>query len=247
MSAGDVLAVDVGATSIRLCRFNAAGEMVGARSRRSTPYPCPPEKIVKIVADRVAHSPVDKVGLGFPGEVDHGVVFDAANLTRLGGLDTPFDDEMSARWRQFPLQRRLHEATGCDVVVDNDAAMAALGCAHGRGVELVITLGTGCGLALVVDGALSPVRDVGHEMLKGSATYDDLLGERGRRDNESQWFVHVVSAVTALASEFAATSIHLAGGNARRLSPSSFGSWSDALTIERGDPALRGAWRACYP
>jgi polyphosphate glucokinase len=187
------------------------------------------------------------LGLGFPGEVIDGVVRDGANLARPGGAATPVDDELAARWRGFPLERILTEATNCDVRVANDASMAALGCATGVGVELMVTLGTGCGLALVRDGVLVRVRDVGADVLVGSESYDALIGEQGRRRNEAEWLVHVVTAVTELASEFSATSIHLAGGNARRISPHAFGSWAESVIIERDEPALRGAWRACYP
>jgi polyphosphate glucokinase len=242
----EILAVDVGATSIRSVRFSYDGAAVGKRSRRSTPYPCGPERLVGVLQRLAAPAPVFAIGLGFPGEVCDGRVVDAANLTRASGPTSKVDEAIAASWRDFDLAGAVSGAVGVRVTLHNDAAMAALGCAKGDGVELMVTLGTGCGLALVRDGVLQQVRDVGNETLRGSATYDDVLGERGRRADEDAWRVHVVSAVTALASEFNATLIHLAGGNSRRLSPTEFGDWASSLLIERDDPALRGAWRACF-
>jgi polyphosphate glucokinase len=246
VTTGEVLAVDVGATSIRMARFDREGAQLGARSRRSTPYPCTPEKLIAVVAERAGREPTQWIGLGFPGEVSAGVVMDGANLTRPGGVTTPVEEDLAARWRKFDLRSELETVTGCAVRVHNDASMAALGCTLGEGRELIVTLGTGCGLALVDNGALVPVRDVGADVLVGSDSYDALLGEQGRRRSEADWLVHVVSATTALATEFSATVIHLAGGNARRISPHAFGSWSSSVLIERDEPALFGAWRACY-
>jgi polyphosphate glucokinase len=242
----EVLAVDVGATSIRMGRYNENGVMLAARSRRRTPYPCTPERLVTIVAERAARTDATVISLGFPGEVEDGVVLDAANLTRPGGLVTQMDEDLARRWRRFELDSNLEKATGCRVVVDNDAAMAARGTISGHGVELVVTLGTGCGLALARDGELVRVRDVGNEHLRGSATYDEVLGELGRRQGEEQWLVHVVATVNELASEFGATTVHLAGGNARRISPHAFGALAPHVHIARDDAALRGAFLASY-
>jgi polyphosphate glucokinase len=243
---GEVLAVDVGATSIRTGHFDRHGTMVAARTRRRTPYPCHPERLITLITERAQRHGVERVSVGFPGEVHDGVVIEGANLTRPGGLATPFNVELAEQWRNFPLRDELATATQCHTTVHNDAAMAALGASHGAGTELVVTLGTGCGLALCRDGELVRVRDVGNEMLKASASYDEVLGEIGRRQGESQWLVHVIAAVSALAEEFEATTIHLAGGNSRRISPHHFGSRSSDVIIAREDVALRGAWRASY-
>jgi polyphosphate glucokinase len=238
------LAIDVGATSIKSAVFNRDGAMVGKRSRRSTPYPCWPERLVEVLARLIERGGVPRVGLGFPGEVDQGVVIDAANLVRQRGAGTPVVPEIDASWRGFDLRSALQSATGCETTVLNDAAMAALGCSLGEGVEMTITLGTGCGLAVVREGDLVPVRDLGNETFDGSATFDEVIGERGRAVNENRWSQLVVEAVSDLAGEFEADVIHLAGGNARRLAVSTFGDLASKVRIERDDPALLGAWRA---
>lgn len=240
----ELLAVDLGATSLRTARFDERGEMIGARSRRRTPYPCTPERLVALVAERARRTDVGTVSLGFPGEVVDGVIGDAANLTRPAGLLSPPSAELDRRWRGYELQVELAKATGCETIVLNDAAMAALGAMTGVGTELVITLGAGCGLALAHDGTLVKVRDVGNELLRGSETYDDVLGERGRRGDETAWLQHVVATVDALANEFHADVMHLGGGNARRISPHAFGARAGQIRIARDDVGLRGAFLA---
>jgi polyphosphate glucokinase len=240
----DVLAVDVGATSTKYAGFSRRGEIVGAKSRRPTSYPCSPERLVAAVASRVQRLAPVRVGLGFPGEVANGVVVDAANLARAGGPRTAVDEQIAARWRGFDLRGALARATGCPTLVMNDAAMAAVGCASGRGRELVVTLGTGCVLALVSEGRLVATRDVGDERFVELATYDEALGERGRARDPEVWLARVVAAVDGLAEEFRAGVVHLAGGNARRLAPRSFAAARTCVVIERDDPALIGAWRA---
>jgi polyphosphate glucokinase len=240
----DVLAVDVGATSIKFASFTVGGEMLGAPSRRPTPYPCGPERLVECLVTRTRRLGPSAVGLGFPGEVDGGVVLDGANLARPGGPRTEVDPGLAASWRGFHLAAALESATGRPTVVLNDAAMAALGCATGTGTEIVVTLGTGCGLALLRGGQLVASRDVGDAPLIGSASHDEVLGERGRAADPEAWARHVVDAVSSLADEFGAGVVHLAGGNARRLSPRLFEDARTSVVIERGDPALLGAWRA---
>jgi len=243
----DVLAIDVGATSIKFQRFSSDGTPVGKSARRATQYPCPPERLVSFLTERSQLWPTSKIGIGFPGTVSDGIVVDGANLARVGGAGTPIDQELTTLWGGFDLAGAMVSITGAEVIVDNDAAMAALGCASGDGTELFVTLGTGVGLALMRAGQLVRVRDVGDEQLHSDVTYDELLGERGRRPDEAAWALHVVSAVIALADEFRADTIHLAGGNARRLSPRIFGDWAPHVTIEPDQPALRGAWRSFYP
>jgi len=239
-----VLALDVGASTIKYAAFSRGGEMLTRKLKRSTPYPCTPDRLVEVLAARAGLLKPERLGVGFPGEVHDGRVVDAANLTRPGGSKSEVDPELAASWRGFDLQGAIAAATGRATLVMNDASMAALGCTLGAGVELVITLGTGCGLALVRAGRLVPVRDVGDETLVGSETYDMILGERGRARDPERWRVHVVTTVDELAREFHADVVHLAGGNARRLSPLAFGDISRKVLIERDDPALVGAWRA---
>jgi polyphosphate glucokinase len=158
-------------------------------------------------------------------------------------MSTDIDPELEALWRGFPLQDVLREKTGRDVRVVNDATMAALGCIEGVGTELVLALGTGTGLALAIDGKLQPVRDVGAEIFRDGKTYDETIGERARSLDEGNWNPTLVDIVKGFAEEFHATTVHLAGGNARRVVPSEFEELPFRVVINGNDAPMRGAAR----
>ena len=246
MSDGDVLAVDVGATSIKSRIFDSAGEARDSRSKRPTPRPCTPARLVELLATKCLEAGVERLGVGFPGEVDRGIVLDAANLSRRAGPGSPVEPSLFREWANFDLVGELQRATRCEVLVENDAVMAARGCLVGLGVEMVLTLGTGCGFALARNGDLIAVRDLGGEELIEGSSFDEVLGEVARSRDEARWQIHVQHAIDSLCAEFAVDVVHLAGGNARRLSPHQFVGGAEHVVIERDDPALLGAWRSFH-
>ncbi|HUX04659.1 MAG TPA: ROK family protein [Acidimicrobiales bacterium] len=239
----EILAIDIGATSIKSCRVDHDGNLLEVRRRRPTPYPCTPERLVTILSDRIARSASTRVGVGFPGEFTEGRVVRPGNLARSGGVTSAVDPALEHRWEGFELQKVLCTVTGHDVRVVNDATLAALGCCADQGREIVFTLGTGFGLALSVDGEIQKVRDVGAEEFTEGLTYDQALGEHGRGLDEARWRVLLERAIIGFVAEFSADVVHLAGGNARRLSPGMFTSVSCPITIVGNEAALRGAAR----
>ena len=85
----------------------------------------------------------DRVSVGFPGAVADGRVQTAANLDHRG-------------WIGFDLGRALEPLFRKPVRVANDVALQGLAAIRGQGVELVITLGTGLGSAMYLNGLLVP-------------------------------------------------------------------------------------------
>ena len=241
-----VLAVDIGATSIKFCFVDFLGELVGTPKRRLTPYPCGPEHLVEVIATRINLSDIAMVGVGFPGEFRDGHVVHPGNLSREHGAGTPINKEVHDRWCGFNFEGILREKTNKDVRVVNDATMAALGCVEGKGVELVLALGTGVGLALVKDGQLVPVRDIGAEVISESKTFDELLGEQGRAQDADKWLTQLKKSVATLSKEFSVDTIHLVGGNARRISPSLFKHVQSRIVITGNNAPLRGAPKLFY-
>lgn len=238
-----IFAIDIGATNIKFSHVNDQGIMVRGVRRRPTPYPCSPSRLVEFLEERIVKSGCRRVGVGFPGEFHDGHVVRPGNLSRPGGVATEKDPELDALWRGFPLQQALCERTGRDVRVVNDATMAALGCITGHGIELVLTLGTGLGLALAIDGKLKPVRDVGAEIFRDGKSYDQTVGERARSLDEESWNPTLLAVVKGFAEEFHATTVHLAGGNARRVVPGEFENLPFEVVINGNDAPMRGAAR----
>ena len=242
-----ILAIDIGATNIKFCHVDDNGQLLDAIRRRPTPYPCTPERLIELLVERALASDAQRIGIGFPGEFADGYVIRPGNLSRPGGIGTERDPDLERRWRDFPLQEAVREATGRDVRVVNDATMAALGSCDGDGVELVFTLGTGLGLSMMVDGAWRRVRDVGAEIFLDSMTYDQLIGERSRALDEDRWHQLLRQAVDGFVAEFAATTVHLAGGNARRVSPTLFDGVDYRIVIDGNQAPLHGAAKLFNP
>jgi polyphosphate glucokinase len=242
----EILAIDIGATNIKFCRVDAHGELLNSVRRKPTPYPCSPERLVELLGERILRSEPKKIGVGFPGDFDNGRVIRPGNLSRPGGVATDVDPALEEHWIDFPLQDALCERTQRDVRVVNDAKLAALGCVLGEGVEVVLTLGTGLGLALCVDGTMRRVRDVGREVFRGGLTFDQLLGERSRASDETLWFVYLHDTIEKFGTEFGATTVHLAGGNARRVESDQFPDLPYRIVINGNQAPLRGAARLFY-
>lgn len=242
-SATAVFAIDIGATNIKYVMLTEDGDVTEKGHRRPTPYPCPPDKLVATLAELIAQSGATRVGVGFPGDFRAGVVLRPGNLSRPGGVTTAIDPDLEHQWIDFGLQAALREASGRDVRVVNDATLAALGCQTGHGREVVMTLGTGCGLSLFIDGTMRRVRDVGLATLRDGFTYDECLGEQGRQRGEDSWHHDVKLAIEGFVAEFDADTVHLAGGNARRLHRDFFRSVPCQLIFNSNEVSLRGAAR----
>ena len=236
-----IFAVDIGATNVKFGVVSPSGRVLSSQ-RRPTPYPCTPQVLVDLVARRARRSGCRRVGVGFPGEFVDGRCVGWGNLARRGGAGTPVDPAIEALWRGFALEAALREETGLDVRVVNDATLAAIGSMVGEGREVVITLGTGCGLALTVDGVPTKVRDVGAARRADGRTYDETVGELARETDEGRWRADVVAVVDELAAEFTADRVHLAGGNARRVDAGWFAP-SPPVDVGSNEVSLRGAAR----
>ena len=161
------IGIDVGGTGIKGAAVDVStGALVSERIRILTPQPSTPEACIKVIARIVAR--IDKalpaavsspVGVGMPGVVIDGVVRTAANIDQ-GWVG--FDADAA-------LEKRLKRPVF--MVNDADAAGAAemrLGAGVGRmGTVILLTLGTGTGSAIFVDGTLVPNTELGHMEIRG--------------------------------------------------------------------------------
>jgi glucokinase len=140
--------VDSGGTKLLAVAATEKGEIVAERRQ---PTPAGPDAvfsaIAAAVADLTAAEPgIAAVGVGLPGLVDlDGAIHYAPNLPGFAGV--------AAR-------QRLAAVLPVPVVVDNDANVAALGevlhgAGRGRREVLVVTLGTGIGGGLIINGAVN--------------------------------------------------------------------------------------------
>jgi polyphosphate glucokinase len=155
--------VDIGGSGIKGARVDlAAGDLASERHKIATPQPATPEAVVGVITQMVEQAGwTGPFGCTFPGIVHHGVLHSAANL--------------HSSFVGVHLEEHLHEATGLPVAVLNDADAAGLaearfGAAAGRdGVVVMLTLGTGIGSAVFVDGHLLPNSELGHLIMYGKS------------------------------------------------------------------------------
>jgi polyphosphate glucokinase len=236
-----ILAVDIGATTTKFAAVDDEGRLVEEVQRDPTPYPCTPERLVDFVLGQIERSGCARVGVGFPGDLHDGRVVEPGNLSRPDGFTSPIDPALHEAWQGVDLEGELREASGVDVRVVNDATLAALGCCEGRGRELVFTLGTGFGIALVVDDEIVRIRDVGDEVFVDGVSYDGSLGDHARSQDEGLWNDRLVVAVRNFVEEFSADVAHLGGGNSRRVDIARFEGERWRVVVNDNVATLRGA------
>lgn len=202
-----ILALDIGGTGLKAAVVNEKGHMLAERVRVPTPHPCPPEVLLDCVKRMTQELPAfDRISVGFPGVVRDGHVVTAPNLdTRL--------------WAGFPLKQAVSQAFDKrPVQLLNDADMQGLALVSGRGLEFVVTLGTGVGTALYRDGELMPHMELAHHPIHKGKTYDEYLGEAARKSvGTKRWNRRVLRALELIDMLFNPDRIYIGGGNSARL------------------------------
>ncbi|WP_041328142.1 polyphosphate--glucose phosphotransferase, partial [Rubrobacter xylanophilus] len=176
----EVLGIDVGGSAIKGAPVSVkTGELLEERVRIETPQPSTPEAIVETIAALAGRFGWEgPVGCGFPAVIKDGVVRTAANVdpSNIG----------------FDLQAALRERLGSEAGVINDADAAGLAEVRwgaGReveGVVLMITVGTGLGTALFVDGRLVPNTELGHIELQGHEA-EHIASDAARKRENLKW------------------------------------------------------------
>lgn len=174
------LGIDIGGTGIKGAPVDVTtGRLVAERHRIVTPQPATPDAVAAVVGDVVDHFTWSgPIGATFPAVVKHGVVYTAANV----------DDV----WIGTDAASLFARVTGQSVTVINDAGAAGIAemrFGAGRdhtGVVLVVTLGTGIGTALFVDGALVPNTELGHIEIRGKDA-EERAADSVREREDLSW------------------------------------------------------------
>ncbi len=175
-----VLGVDIGGSGIKGAIVDTErGAFVTDRLRIETPQPAKPVPVAKVVgeiADQFKWQ--GPIGCTFPAVVQHGVTLTAANV----------DNE----WIGTHAQALLQEQTGNGVVVLNDADAAGIaemrfGAGKNKsGLVVILTLGTGVGSALFINGVLVPNTEFGHLIIRGKDA-EDRTSDRARQSKGYSW------------------------------------------------------------
>jgi polyphosphate glucokinase len=122
-----------------------------------------------------------------------------------------------AAWASFDLETELARAIGRPTKVANDADVQGSAVVAGKGLEIVLTLGTGVGTAFFLDGRLLPHLEFAHTPFR-KGTYNELLGESARRTaGTKKWQKRVVDAVETFRALTFFDWCYIGGGNSQRM------------------------------
>jgi polyphosphate glucokinase len=180
-TATTILGIDIGGSGIKGAPVDTGtGTLVSERFRLETPQPATPDAVIETVA-KVAKQ-FDwrgSIGVGFPAAIMHGVVSTASNIDK--------------SWIGKNAEEGIRNETGAPkVVVRNDADVAGIaemrfGAGKDqKGLVLMITLGTGIGTALFIDGILVPNTELGHIELRGRNA-EEYAAESARERDDLSW------------------------------------------------------------
>ena len=227
-STSRILAIDIGGTGLKAALLDSEGTLLSERIKIKTPHPTTPEVLVNALTELVA--PIvgfDFVSVGFPGVVRNGKIVTAPNL----GTEA---------LKGFDLAGALQERLGKPVRVINDADMQGFGAVEGTGLEMVITLGTGFGSALFIDGDLAPHLEIAHLPFRKDKTYDEQIGDKARKKvGKKTWNRRVQRAIKTLRTLTNFDKLYIGGGNASRIN---FELDPDVKIISNDCGVKGGAW-----
>ena len=199
------LCVDIGGTGIKTLIVDPRGKPLTERLRVDTPRPATPRAVIGAILGLARRQGrFDRVSVGFPGVVRRGVTLTAPNL--------------HPTWIGVDIDRVLTKGLGKPVRAANDADVQGLGAVRGKGVELIVTLGTGFGSALFVDGRLVPNVQLAHHAGWNAKTYEEELGKAAlEKAGKKKWNKRVRKAIASLDALFNYDRLYIGGGNAKRI------------------------------
>jgi polyphosphate glucokinase len=200
------LAIDIGGTGLKASVLDSAGRMVTKQVRVPTPYPCRPAILLRALANLVAPLPsFDRISIGFPGVIRDGRVITAPH----------FDTKA---WRDYSLEAAASRRFGKPARLLNDAEVQGLGIVAGRGLEVVLTLGTGVGSAVFSGGRLTPHLELAHHPIHNGKTYDDYLGNEARLAvSAKKWNRRVLKTIGIVRSLLNYDVLYIGGGNSANI------------------------------
>ncbi len=202
-----ILSIDIGGSNIKATVLNASGTFLDEYQRLPTPSPATPDKVLAVIRELAQKfSEYNKVAAGFPGFIHEGIVKTAPNLG-------------TEQWANFDLTKALEEALGRPALVVNDADLQGLAVVSGEGVELMITLGTGFGTALLRDGVLMPHLEIAHHPVTKNKDYDEYIGEfEFKRIGKKNWNKRMKRVIKILKVVFNYDRLYISGGSAKEIS-----------------------------
>jgi len=197
------LSIDIGGSHIKTSTLDENGKLIAPYNKLETPGNATPEAVISVIKKLANGLQYDRVSAGFPGYVRDGIVHTAPNLG-------------NRAWDKINFAQMLSNSLGKPARVVNDADLLGLGVISGKGLEMMITLGTGFGTALYLDGKLLPHLELAHHPIKKKKTYDEYLGEEARKHKgNKKWVKRLKYVLDIIKIVFNYDTLYIGGGNSR--------------------------------
>lgn len=203
----NVLSIDIGGTSIKACILSQQGDLLSDFKKIPTPKNSTPEAVLKVVGELVTslEGEFNKISIGFPGYVKCGKVETAPNLAK-------------NKWTNVSLAQQVSDMFDKPVRLINDADQQALGIVSGKGFEIVFTVGTGFGTAMVFDGELLPHFELAHLPVTKTKDYDDYIGTKALdKIGKKEWNERLERIIEIYKTVFNYDTLYIGGGNSKHI------------------------------
>ncbi|KLT66897.1 ROK family protein [Pedobacter sp. BMA] len=203
----NILSIDIGGTSIKSVLLDEGGNMLNEYVKTKTPAEATPKDIVNGIVELVKPFPdtYNRVSIGFPGYVKNGIVKTAPNLAK-------------NKWADVDLAQRVANALMKPVRLVNDADQQGLGVVEGKGFEIMFTVGTGFGTALLFDGDLLPHLELAHFPINKEEDYDDYIGNRAfEKHGSERWNKRLKKVIEIYKTVFNYDTLYIGGGNSKQI------------------------------
>lgn len=240
------LAVDCGGLSLKASVLDEAGTLHAQPISIPTPYPLSPGRLIEAFDEIAKLLPLfDRITIGMPGMIRHGVVVHTPHYINTKGPLTRVEPALLSQWQGFDMQSAVADHFGKPALVMNVAEVHAAGLISGSGLEVVMTLGTGLGFCMFDGGKLAPHFELSHAPIRRSTSYDTWIGEHERRRlGDTFWSRRIKSMVEDLRPVFWWDRLFIGGGNSRRIKPEVLAKLGDDVVIVSNTAGILGGVRA---
>ncbi len=235
------LTFDIGGTGLKASLIDMEGELLHERIRILTPYPLTPGLLVESLVSISKELPkADRISAGFPGVIRDGKIITAPHFIFPNGpsdTSSPPDQDLISAWSGFDLASELGSKIGLPAKVANDADLAGSAVITGVGLELVVTLGTGFGTGMFLEGKLLPHLEIAHMPFSKGGTFDDQLGDHERKTiGNKRWSKRVEKAIKLLRVLVNFDHLYIGGGNSSKMQI----ELENDITVVSNDAGLKG-------
>ena len=240
------LTVDCGGTGIKASVLDKGGKVLIDFPYLKTPYPLSPSKLISIIDDFVnADNRIKRVTVGLPGMIRGGKVIVIPHYVNASGPRGVLDPHLKKAWYGFDMQSMLKKKLKLPTLVLNDAEVHASAVITGKGLETVLTFGTGLGSAIFSDGVIAPHLEISHATIRYGKSIDSWIGEQARRRLGNQlWSRRVKSLIQELYPMIIWDKLYIGGGNAQRISKSALKSFDYKVKIISNSAGVTGGVKA---